>query len=599
MEFLQDREDLRAVSGSVFGFFLDAVSDEFNQGLRRIESGSRLNLGHRCVDLFIHDFHGVGAIVGHVTTDQFEHHDAEGVDISAGCDALKPHGLFWRHIVRSSEGDASLGELLLRALQAGEAEVEDLRDLFAVLIVDEEDILGLEIAVDDAALVGLSQGAGDASRDIDDALERELAAHLLGDGEPIKVLHRHVEDAGVFIDAAVEEHDDISVIHPGDGFGLTQEAIADDRVGHVVVFEDLKGNSSPDGFLDGPVDIGHTALTMDLHRHELAPDCLAEEVVVWSISQRHFIDKNKTIYWALSPSLARATTFRTGCHDPSLAYARPQSAHRFQAGTESQTASPHFSQSFSCVLGSEGVYFVALALGYRRIVRAPASSMLCAPCIHQHLHPLATKSREKCGLAEHMISVDMAQPEGVEAVRRGRDAVKRRAMSPRPGEAEQMSRETPRAAAYAGSFDPPTRGHLKLIQRGACLFDTLYVAIGVNAQKHRTFSLEERIQMLKESIEAPNVIVTAFDGLLVDFCKSHEIKVILRGLRAVTDFEYEFQMGMANMNLEPEIETLFLLTDPETLFISSSIVKEIAKGGRDVSRYVPPLVAERLRSRSS
>ena len=152
-------------------------------------------------------------------------------------------------------------------------------------------------------------------------------------------------------------------------------------------------------------------------------------------------------------------------------------------------------------------------------------------------------------------------------------------------------------AAYAGSFDPLTKGHLNLIRRGTKLFDHLYIAVGNNPKKGYTFDHKERVNILREVIKDPKITVLPFEGLLVDFCKEQGISVILRGLRAVTDFEFEFQMGMANMNLEPEIETLFLLTDLDTLYISSSMVKEIAAGGRDVSRYVPALVADRLKAK--
>lgn len=177
---------------------------------------------------------------------------------------------------------------------------------------------------------------------------------------------------------------------------------------------------------------------------------------------------------------------------------------------------------------------------------------------------------------------------------------------------------TPHVAVYAGSFDPPTNGHVDLIERAAALFDTLVVAVGNNPRKRYLFSVEERSHMLATTLGAaivqpdgvrihpaadpdardlPRVEVRAFDGLLVDFCKRVGASVIVRGLRAVADFEFEFQMGLANRDLEPEIETVFLLTSPETLFVSSSIVKEIATGGRDVSAYVPAHVARALAQR--
>jgi len=148
-----------------------------------------------------------------------------------------------------------------------------------------------------------------------------------------------------------------------------------------------------------------------------------------------------------------------------------------------------------------------------------------------------------------------------------------------------------RAAVYGGSFDPPTFGHLNLIERGARLFDRLVVAVGNNPRKTYTFSVEERIAMLEASLGAfDHVVVQAFDSLLVDFCHAVGAKVLLRGLRAVGDFEFEFQMGLANMDF-------FLIADPETLFVSSSVVKEIAGCGRDVRAYVPEHVARALMER--
>jgi len=177
----------------------------------------------------------------------------------------------------------------------------------------------------------------------------------------------------------------------------------------------------------------------------------------------------------------------------------------------------------------------------------------------------------------------------------------------------------PLTAVYAGSFDPPTVGHVDLIERGARLFERLVVAVGDNPRKSYLFSVSDRLVMLAETLDVPfvtgdgsiveppnprsaddpmaGVEVRAFDGLLVDFCLAIDASVILRGLRAVADFDYEFQLGLANKDLEPGIETVFLLTSPETLFVSSSIVKEIASGGRDVSDYVPDTVATRLHAR--
>ena len=155
-----------------------------------------------------------------------------------------------------------------------------------------------------------------------------------------------------------------------------------------------------------------------------------------------------------------------------------------------------------------------------------------------------------------------------------------------------------RTAVYAGSFDPPTNGHIGLLERGARIFGQIVVAVGDNPRKRYMFTVEERLAMIRKALaHVPNVEVQAFDGLLVDFCKEVNSRVILRGLRAVGDFEFEYQLGLANMDLEPDIETVFLLAGPETLFVSSSIVKEIADGGRSVADYVPAHVEKALLKR--
>jgi pantetheine-phosphate adenylyltransferase len=153
----------------------------------------------------------------------------------------------------------------------------------------------------------------------------------------------------------------------------------------------------------------------------------------------------------------------------------------------------------------------------------------------------------------------------------------------------------PKVAVYAGSFDPITLGHLDLVRRGAGLFDELVLAIGHNTNKRYLLGLSQRLQILRESVaDIPNVRVDFFEGLLVDYCKRIEAGVILRGLRAVTDFEFEFKIGLANRDMAPQIQTVFLLTSPEYLFVSSSLIREIATHGGDVSRYVPAPALEPL-----
>jgi len=143
-------------------------------------------------------------------------------------------------------------------------------------------------------------------------------------------------------------------------------------------------------------------------------------------------------------------------------------------------------------------------------------------------------------------------------------------------------------AVYAGSFDPCTLGHLHVIQRGALLFGRVILAVGTNPGKRYLLPDDERVDVLRRvTADLDNVSVDRFDGLLVDYCRRVGAQVILRGLRASTDFDFEFQIGLANRDMAPDIETVFLLTDPAHIFISSSLVKEIASNGGDVSRYVP------------
>ncbi|MBL9107705.1 MAG: pantetheine-phosphate adenylyltransferase [Myxococcales bacterium] len=152
-----------------------------------------------------------------------------------------------------------------------------------------------------------------------------------------------------------------------------------------------------------------------------------------------------------------------------------------------------------------------------------------------------------------------------------------------------------RLAVYAGSFDPVTNGHLDLIERAAALFDRVIVAIGIHPTRKPLFSAEERISLLREvALHLPNVTVDSFDGLLIDYCRAHGARVIVRGLRAATDFEYELQIAHANADLEPSIDTVFLPTRTNYGFVSASLVREIASHKGDVSRYAPLAVREAL-----
>ena len=151
-----------------------------------------------------------------------------------------------------------------------------------------------------------------------------------------------------------------------------------------------------------------------------------------------------------------------------------------------------------------------------------------------------------------------------------------------------------RRAVCPGSFDPVTNGHVDVISRAAGLYDELVVAVLVNPGKAGLFSVDERMDLLREAVsEMPNVVVDSFQGLLVDYCKAHEIPVIVKGLRAVSDFEYELQMAQMNRELA-NIETLFVPTAPQVGHLSSSLVKQIAMFGGDVSRLVPKAVNDRL-----
>jgi pantetheine-phosphate adenylyltransferase len=152
-----------------------------------------------------------------------------------------------------------------------------------------------------------------------------------------------------------------------------------------------------------------------------------------------------------------------------------------------------------------------------------------------------------------------------------------------------------RLAVYAGSFDPPTLGHLDLIERASALFSDVIVGLGKHATRSPLFTVEERLDLVSRiSGHLPNVTVEAFDGLLIDFCKKKRARVIVRGLRAATDFEYELQIAHANADLEPNVDTVFLPTRTKMGFISASLVREIASHGGDVSRYAPALVCEAL-----
>lgn len=154
-----------------------------------------------------------------------------------------------------------------------------------------------------------------------------------------------------------------------------------------------------------------------------------------------------------------------------------------------------------------------------------------------------------------------------------------------------------RVAVYPGSFDPLTNGHVDIVERGLKLFDAIIVAVGYNREKRSsTFSLEERLAMIRETFAGrPEVRVDYFEGLLMEYVRSQGAYAVLRGLRALSDFEYEFQMANMNRKLYPNAETIFLMTGADNFYVSSSLVKETASYGAVVDSLVPPVVAEALK----
>jgi pantetheine-phosphate adenylyltransferase len=153
-------------------------------------------------------------------------------------------------------------------------------------------------------------------------------------------------------------------------------------------------------------------------------------------------------------------------------------------------------------------------------------------------------------------------------------------------------------ALYPGTFDPPTNGHVDLITRGSKIFSHLIVGVLVNSDKNPLFSIEERVEMLKEVTSSiPNVTIATFDGLMVEFARQQGVSAVLRGIRAISDYEYEFQMALMNRRLAPDIETVFLQPAGRYSFVSSRMLKEVFSLGGDVTGLIPPNVLKRLRAR--
>jgi pantetheine-phosphate adenylyltransferase len=154
----------------------------------------------------------------------------------------------------------------------------------------------------------------------------------------------------------------------------------------------------------------------------------------------------------------------------------------------------------------------------------------------------------------------------------------------------------PIGAMYPGTFDPITNGHHELVRRGARIFDRIVVAVAASPHKTTMFSLQERTRMAREVLaDIPNVTVDSYEGLTVEFARAHDLKAVVRGLRAVSDFEYEFQLSSMNRTLRPDVETVFLCPEAEYNFISSTLVREVAALGGDVSRFVHPAVQATLK----
>jgi pantetheine-phosphate adenylyltransferase len=155
-----------------------------------------------------------------------------------------------------------------------------------------------------------------------------------------------------------------------------------------------------------------------------------------------------------------------------------------------------------------------------------------------------------------------------------------------------------RIAVYPGSFDPVTNGHIDILERGLKLFDKIIVAILLNPGKQSLFTVEERVNMLKASLKKiKNIEIDTFDGLLVDYAARKKCQAILRGMRAVSDFEYEFQLALMNRRLDREIQTVFLMTGLRWIFTSSSIIKEAARFGGKINGMVPPIVNQKLKDK--
>lgn len=163
---------------------------------------------------------------------------------------------------------------------------------------------------------------------------------------------------------------------------------------------------------------------------------------------------------------------------------------------------------------------------------------------------------------------------------------------------EGKAKKKKNLVVYPGSFDPVTYGHVNIVERALGIFDKIVVAVAINTSKSGTFTIEERVDMMQEVFkDEPNVEVDSFSGLLVDYVREKRAQAILRGIRTVTDFDYEFQMALANKSLDPDVEQVFMMTEGKYLYHSSSIIKEIVSLGGSVGEMLPPVVEEKMREK--
>jgi len=163
---------------------------------------------------------------------------------------------------------------------------------------------------------------------------------------------------------------------------------------------------------------------------------------------------------------------------------------------------------------------------------------------------------------------------------------------------EKTKRKITNCAIYPGSFDPFTFGHVNIVQRALKIFDTIIIAVAINTSKRGTFTVRERVTMLNKVFQdEPNVLVDSFSGLLVDYVRNKGAQAILRGIRTVTDFDYEFQMALANKSMDPNVEQVFMMTEGKYLYYSSSIIKEIVSLGGSAREMVPEIVEKNLRKK--